>query len=82
MNRTVILELREDINALEIQIQKFDIHITELIRENEGLKRTCHKRDKKAAILITRNLQKNAAQCEVNKERMNQVFSSLLRLKP
>lgn len=34
INRRAISELREDINALEMQIHKCDTHITELIREN------------------------------------------------
>ena len=84
INRRAISELREDINALEMQIHKCDTHITELIRENEGLKRTCHNRDNEIASLISGNQEldkKNASQYELNKERMNQVLFFLLRSK-
>ena len=60
-----------------MQIHKCDTHINELIRENQGLKRTCYNRDNEIASLISGNQEldkKNANQYEINKEKINQVF--------
>lgn len=39
IDKNSIIELKEDIQALKVQLQKAHIHIEELMRENSGMKR-------------------------------------------
>ena len=39
IDKSSIIQLKEEIQALKVQLQKVHIHIEELLRENSGMKR-------------------------------------------
>lgn len=45
LDKNSILELREDIDDIRVQLQKANLEIEELIRENTGVKRGCDARN-------------------------------------
>ena len=44
IDRNTILDLKEEIDALRINVQKASVHIEDLLRDNTAMKRMCDAR--------------------------------------
>lgn len=72
IDRNTILDLREEIDALRVNVQKASVHVEDLLRDNTAMKRMCDARSTEI-----QNLRYEIKAVENKNERANEENKSL-----